>query len=260
MPQVIVNILLKVFSYIYAFFTKSNAQNGGGLMDKVISKVNQKSRSTVEILQQLYAERGGKWHEEVNIFGIRVSENPLSDKFNDYIGIAFLDHPTQTWQWRLYKGTTDPGRQWIQSSVNGGSGASFMGLGWQPDIWVVGAHKGRKHENGYQFVVDPALIALGAKQRVFRDRNQTGKQEDEKEFTAWEDLNCHCASFSYTGKDSELVGPWSAGCQVIQSRKDWNEFIGYIVNSQKYKADPKSRWSYMLFSREQMPQDFWISR
>lgn len=259
--QFIQMIVTKIIAWLYSAFSKSNSQNGKGLADSLIRMVNKPAKTTVEILKDLYAKHGGKWSGEMNIFGIRVSDNPLSDKFDDYIGIAFFDHPSQSWQWRMYKGTTDPGLMWITNkSVNRGRGASFMALGPQEDIWIIGAHRGSRHADGSQFVVDPALIAIGAQQRSFHDSDHDGKQSGEKEHIAWEDLNCHCASFYYTGKASELIGPFSAGCQVIETRKDWLEFINYIVSTKRFKEKPKCKWSYMLFSKEQMPAEFWVSR
>lgn len=261
MIQLVQLILTKLFGVIFSFFSKSNSQNGGSIIDKAISSVNKSVKPTVEILRELYAQFGGKWDAEVNIFGIRVSDNPLADKFDDFIGVAFFDAPTNSWQWRLYKGTTDPGVSTIKNpKADGGQGATFLDLGFQENIWVIGAHRGPKHADGYQFIVDPALIAIGAKQRVKKNKAMTGKITDELAISEWSSVNGHCASFGFVGNGKELVGPWSQGCQVIQSRKDWLEFINFIVASKRYKENPKVRWSYMLFSKEQMPNDFWVSR
>jgi len=240
-----------MFALIKNLFTKVSS---GGIIG---SAANQAVGSVVEatnyaqILREAYAEYGGIWDDEINIFGIRNKENPLGDSFDDIIGVCYVDPTSGEEIVRAYRGTTDPGVKAIKTQTNIG-GASHMALGPQIDIWVLGAHKGPKRADGSQFIIDPALIALGNSQRLWQDKNGDGKkQADETEVDKWDGLNCHCASSNYSGKDSEKILTYSYGCQVIQSRRDWDEFIGIITRSNKGKKK-KSKFSYMLFDKNQL--------
>jgi hypothetical protein len=240
-----------MFALIKNLFAKASS---GGILGSVASQAAQNvivATDYVKILKEAYAEYGGEWDPEINIFGIRNKDNPLGDSFDDIIGVCYVDPMSGEEIIRTYRGTTDPGLKAIRTQTNIG-GASHMALGFQKDIWVLGAHKGPKHADGYQFIVDPALIALGGAQRVWKDKNGDGKrQADETEQLIWDSLNCHCASPYYTGKDSEKILTYSYGCQVIQSRRDWDEFIGIVTRSNKGKTK-KSKFSYMLFDKSQI--------
>lgn len=261
--QIFIQILTKIFSALWSYFNKSNTQTGagGGWVNDTLNKVIRTPKTTVEYLQEYYDKYGGVWDPEINIFGIRSEEGKLTDKFQDHIGVAFLDRLSGTWQWRLYRGTTRPGRpRALDASAEGGKGASYMSLGWHAGIWVIGPHRGPRRPDGTQFIVDPALIALGAAQRVWNDSNQNGEQDaDEKTVLRWNDDNCHAASASYTGKASETVGNYSWGCQVIQVRREWDEFISFPVKSLKYRENPKAKFGYMLFAKGWLPKEFWIA-
>jgi hypothetical protein len=260
MIQLIQAALTKILGLLFAWFGRSNSQNSGWAGD-VLKKVTSPQKTTVEYLQDGYLKYGGEWHPEFNIFGIRSEGDPILDVFDDYIGVAYLDPISKQWQWRCYRGTTDPGKTFILSErTDGGQGANFMALGFQKNIWQIGAHRGPKRPDGSQFIVDPALIALGAAQKVWKDKNRNGKRDlDEKEVMGWQSLNCHPAGAHYTGKSTELVGAYSAGCQVIQARKNWDEFIGIVLRTETIRKNRKAKISYMLFAKNWLPSEFWIA-
>lgn len=188
--------------------------------------------------KKLYDKFGGTWGE-INIFGIRNEENAEKDQFNDLICIATDDLIHQ------YQGTTDPSVYWTKNpmTAEGFTGAAHVCEGWHQNIWRVGIHA-----KGTNFAHE-ALIQTGNKIRIWRDVDKDfTEDEGEPIQSGYYGINCHRASSQLT----EVIGYYSAGCQVIQRIGDFLEFMGIIKGSDVYLANPQARFSYLLVNKNQM--------
>ena len=101
MLQKIIGFFLNIFSSLSKTDTTPDTQP--------TPKAKEKAKEKWEVLQDLYAKHGGTWNAEINIFGVRNKENPLSNRFDDRIGVAYKNPATKEWEYKLYDGTTDPG-------------------------------------------------------------------------------------------------------------------------------------------------------
>jgi hypothetical protein len=115
------------------------------------------------------------------------------------------------WNVKTYEATTDPGLYYLENPINV-NGTAIMVPGQYRGAYSIGLHHG-KYE------------ALRQKKpmKYFRD-NDRDKQFDLNESNIYEEIgytNIHHASYT----SSTIVGKWSAGCQVLSSINDWNEFI-----------------------------------
>ena len=70
---------------------------------------------------------------------------------------------------------------------------------------------------------------------VYRDGNKDDKYDlDEKNTQEGIfGINIHRAT-KYAGKTSSQIDKWSAGCQVIASNDDWNEFMKIMRKARSY--------------------------
>ena len=93
------------------------------------------------------------------------------------------------------------------------------------NVYQSGLHK------GYM----PALIQTGAPVTVYRDGDNDAKSEEQgKKQTGYFGINFHTATRDFD-KDiiKEDINGWSAGCQVANRTKEYNEIID-LTKSQKF--------------------------
>jgi hypothetical protein len=154
--------------------------------------------------------------DNVNIWGIRAgTNNPLDlpaidDKWNDLIGVSWQDKDGY-WHERVYPGTTDPGVKYIKHPINS-DGTAVLVPGQYRGAYKLGLHKGR-----------PALVQRGRTPVTVWRLDKDGLREKETwanqvhpeqaswaYLTGWFGLNIHDGVGA-----GDLIGPWSAGCQVI---------------------------------------------
>lgn len=142
----------------------------------------------------------------LNIVGWRRL-NKLANQFDDYIAIYWTERGV--WQSRLWPATTSPGTPWLLNPMNP-KGAAILVPGQYTNVYRLEIYK------GYW-----ALKQAGS-MKVYRDNNRDS-QLDQVSDTIEEGLfgiHIHRA-----GIWSKLVGVNSAGCQVFQKRRDFEEFI-----------------------------------
>lgn len=158
----------------------------------------------------------------LNIIGER--RYPLKvNTFNDLLHVAVL--VSGSWVHSEYPITTLPGSYWLSTLMNP-KGTAMLKPGRYEDAFSLGLHKGK-----------PALVQV-APVTVYRDSNQDLEFDFEKEETGMFGINFHSASL-YT----HLINSWSAGCQVFQRRKDFEEFLGLC---QVYSEKNSGRFTYTL--------------
>lgn len=168
----------------------------------------------------LFESLGHKFYDHgaynVNLFGIRSKSN-LVDQFDDILGIAFRDdfgNPIVL----EHRGTTKPGLYWLRDKMGNENGTFILAPGQYRRCWKIGDHK------GYE-----ALVQEGSPFTGWRDGDQNGKIDPEgKLHQDVTGLNMHTTSFK---NDVELVGAYSAGCQVRQKPEDHRMVIEILKRS-----------------------------
>jgi hypothetical protein len=191
-------------------------------------------------VKQLYAKNGYKFREEVgaiNIFGIR-SKTSKSDKFDDLGGVAYKMVGGQTFVDHFWM-TTDPGKHWLTSPMNK-NGTIILVPGQYINVYTKGLHNGEY--DCFKQVGQMAYVRDYNKDTTL-DFDLYRNPEERKIRLFWgvNGTNLHRAS---KWKIVELIGSYSAGCQVVQRAetfekllklRDWSNTHGY------------THWDYSLF-------------
>ena len=193
------------------------------------------TRINYNILKTAYIRQGYKFYDSepynVNIFGIR-SNDPTPDEFNDILGVAYRDKYNQPVV-LFFAGTTDPGMTFLAEKMGNQQGTFILKPGQYKSCWKLGYHKGR-----YEALVQSEFAQFVGWRDNNKDRQLTMKG---KLYTDVSGLNCHTTSFS---KQIQKVGPYSAGCQVIQDVKEQLIHMAIIKKSLELYGDYVS---YTLF-------------
>ena len=169
--------------------------------------------------------KGYTWFESgeynLNIVGIRNSstENRVTNKFDDCLTVSFKTKK-YGWHYLCYEATTDPGQHWMASLLNP-KGTAILVPGQYRGSHAIGLHQSR-----YKALRPVKPLS------VYRDSNkdQIYDLKPETINTGLFGINIHRAS---KWGVSQLVDKWSAGCQVIASKYDFDEFMGIVEKSAK---------------------------
>lgn len=164
-------------------------------------------------IQSIFEKKGYKFYDgnlpfNINIFGIRMKVD--TNKFDDYIGIAFRDGDLEEAVY-VWPATTDPGRYWLNHPLNN-DGTFILALGQFPGFWGMGLHKG-----------EPAFVQIG-NAKGYRDSDKDNEHDLDPD-TIVEGkfgINGH-KSNPYT--ESYYIDKWSAGCQVWKKAEDHDEAL-----------------------------------
>lgn len=164
------------------------------------------------------------------LLGIRDESNPKADEFNDFIGYATKDTI------ELFKGTTDPGLWWTYHQMAPPHGAAHYKNGFHKDLFTEGWH------------YDQVALVQASPASIWRDDNKDQKFTVGIDFeqTMNAVMNLHHA------KGSPKIYDWSAGCQVVQSASDHGKIMTAVRSTNKYKANPKAQFSYLLVSIQEV--------
>lgn len=149
----------------------------------------------------------GKYN--LNIIGIRRKGAKVTNTFDDYIVVEFIDNYNIKTR-NVYKATTDPGLKSLEQPVNV-KGCAILVPGQYRSCFKLGIHKGQ-----YEAVVQYKPV------KVYRDNNKD-KVYDFNSKTIEDGMfgiNIHKA-----GKSSTIVDNWSAGCQVFARKEDFEDFM-----------------------------------
>lgn len=166
---------------------------------------------TAEELKAQFTELGYKW-PTIHVVGIRSKAN-LPNKFDDLIGLV------QGNEVKWYTGTTNPGTFWLNNPLNP-LGTAVLKAGQYVDTYTIGLHKGK-----YTALVQSKKVT------VFRDNDKDSIAEEQgKEDTGLFGINIHRANEL---TDSINIDKWSAGCQVLNSSKQFKELIQACLKSGK---------------------------
>lgn len=192
---------------------------------------------TVDMLRKVCKEKGYAFFENgdynLNIIGIRANPGTVN-KFDDLITVSYK--VDGKWQLKLYKGTTDPGLYWLNNLMNV-NGTAILKEGQYRQSHHIGMHKDK-----YK-----ALTQLN-KLTVYRDRNLDDKHNmnENNLDTGIFGINIHRAT-NNKGMTSVQVDKWSAGCQVIASYDDFEEFMNLV---EKSAAKYGNKFTYTLLNEK----------
>lgn len=152
----------------------------------------------------------------LNLIGLR-SLPGTPDRFDDRICALYED--SDGWKVLTVAATTDPGLYWLRSPGRAAGTAVLIHDRFYPQIWRVGRHKGEY----------PALTQNTARAAppVWRDNDGDGyARYGGPEHTDAAGINLH-----HAGTASTVVDKWSAGCQVVAARADWDRLWSLIERS-----------------------------
>ena len=173
---------------------------------------------TRELIEETIKDKGYNWFDKgdynLNIVGVRNSAtgDEVTNKFDDKITLSYKVEGE--WKFYSFDATTDPGRYWVEKIMRV-EGVACLKPG------QFKSYKIDKHRGNYD-----ALCQREGKVEVYRDNNKDGcyDLDDNNTQTGYFGINIHRAT-ARAGKKSSQVDKWSAGCQVIASNDDWEEFI-----------------------------------
>jgi hypothetical protein len=150
---------------------------------------------------------------QLNIVGVR-SNSVIPNKFDDFIYVFYKDTKND-YVGFSFPATTDTGTYWLKNPMSSG-GSALLKEGQYVDSYQRGLHKGQY----------PALVQIKPV-TVFRDYNRDAILDfnNGKESTGLFGINIHRASAT---SPSDAVDKWSAGCQVFQDPKDFENFMGLV--------------------------------
>lgn len=142
----------------------------------------------------------------LNIIGWRNKDGKV-DRFDDFISIYWLGYDGK-WNGTTYSATTLPGKPYIKNPLTY-RGAAVLAPGQYKGAYSIGTHK------TYEALVQVKPV------QVYRDNNKNDTIECIPPIeVGMFGINIHKASIL-----NKLVGLSSAGCQVIQNLKDYEEFM-----------------------------------
>jgi len=169
-----------------------------------------------------------------NIVGIRNASPDADDSFNDLCWVWWTDGGQEVSH--SYTITTHPGFTYLQNPIAGTTGTAILVPGQYFDTWELGMHKGK------QF----ALCQNDGPVKVYRDNNKdTILTCDPKTIeSGYFGIDLHHGSIN----DTNVIGPWSAGCQVWRFSGPHEDLMQDLkALSAKYGY---SSFSYTLVNQE----------
>jgi hypothetical protein len=169
--------------------------------------------TTAQLLEKVRKIDGFKGYpQEYWLLGVRSNEdtaNRFDDKFYLFLGEQFI---------LVTSGTTNPGTPTLMQfeKVNKKGAAVLNADKWYYNVWHFGKHQGK---------VD-ALLQLGAPVEVYRD---TDKDDDSEEQGVLDrgyfGINFHPNTYKPSAPKTNVIGWWSAGCQVVNDLNTYKRII-----------------------------------
>lgn len=176
-------------------------------MDKLLEKIKSADFSKILVNKGYAYFNKGKYN--LNIIGVRRTGTKVTNQFDDFIVVEYIDmYGIKTRE--VFAATTDPGLSSITSPISS-KGCAILAPGQYRSCWKLGYHKGK-----YEAIVQYKPV------KVYRDNNKN-KVYDFDSKTIEEGIfgiNIHKA-----GDNSTIVNGWSAGCQVLARRKDFDKLM-----------------------------------
>ncbi len=193
------------------------------------------SKITGTNIKSIFAQKGYKFDGRtkdyvVNIVGVRTSDS-ATNVFNDFLwlGYWYRGHLVE----KVYNITTDPGGYWLSQQPLNSAGTAILVPGQYADKYTI-----RKHRGEY----DALCQKWDTTVRVYRDNDKDGKLDFDAKIGTAGGINIHRAS-----KVDKLykVDSHSAGCQVFQDPRDFNEFMSVCY---KHRDHFENEFTYTLLT------------
>ena len=188
-------------------------------------------------------------------FGIRKSSNSLTNKFEDVLGVTYVDENGNRHE-KYWQGTTLPGEKPTKAPPRA-DGVAILVEGQYENAWIRDKHQGK-----YTALKQAQAVS------VFRDNNKDetyDKESDTIQTGAEFGINIHASAreglyiaqtryppdgILYDDK-ARTIGGWSAGCQVHHTRAGFDEMMA-LVDLQIEKGAGET-FSYTLIDQWYTP-------
>jgi len=176
---------------------------------------------TAEQILEVMNKKGYKIFKDgsVNLIGIRAKDKTVNI-FNDLLVVLRIK--AEVVSISHYSITTDPGSFYLKTPLNP-YGCAILKPGQYKRAWSIGKHKG----------LYTALVQVG-NFTLIRDNNKDNMLDFDSKIEQTGTnfgINCHHAG----EKDSDLIGKYSAGCQVFGFIEEWCSFINdMLVEKEKW--------------------------
>lgn len=200
--------------------------------EKLYNKANKADFSKILVNKGYAYFNKGKYN--LNIIGIRNAGNNITNKFDDIIVVEYIDvYGIKTRE--IFPATTDPGLSNIKKPLSR-KGCAILVPGQYRGCWTIGYHKGK-----YEALVQSKPV------KVYRD----GDLDNTYDFnpkTIEEGIygiNIHKA-----GNNSTIVNGWSAGCQVLANRRDFDKLMK--LAHRQYSNGYGKTFTYTLINEEDL--------
>jgi len=188
---------------------------------------------TIDTLKKAIAKKGYKWFDnKPHVIGIRTNLQ-VPDAFNDVLCVVYKD--------KLITAicTTEPGTTYQKKLLNP-KGCWVMMPAQMEDAYAIGLHQGK---------ADHVCLKSVGKIYGLREDDKDGIPLNDKDAVAsWQEgsgigANIHGANKAGITK---YVGPWSAGCQVINDWKKKEEIMDFL------KTFGPVRFTYTLITESDL--------
>ncbi len=199
----------------------------------------------IRLLLSILKQKGYRVYErpyQLNLVGLRSSAT-AAGKFDDYLSLFFKNREGK-WVLGIYKITTDPGTYWLKHPMNV-DGTAILKEGQYVDAYKIGLHKGQ-----YTALVQAKPVTI---LRDY-DRNAVLNFKSAAESSGLFGINIHRAQMNGS---TASVGKWSAGCQVFERAKDFEQFMALCEMHRNYYGN---RFTYTLLDFREAKRKLWSRR
>lgn len=167
-------------------------------------------------IKQAIQTKNYSWFEKgnynLNIVGIRSTKkgNEITNQFDDLLTLSYKIGDTEVYH--EYFITTEPGIYYSKNLLNK-EGVAILVPNQYKGTWQIGLHRGK-----YKALVQRKTV------QVYRDKNKDNKYDMNQETIDDGLFGINIHHSSATGISTQ-IDKWSAGCQVFQNIKNFNEFM-----------------------------------
>ena len=201
-------------------------------MDKLLEKINSADFSKILVNKGYVYFTNGKYN--LNIIGVRRAGTKVTNQFDDYIVVEYVDmYGIKTRD--VFPATTDPGLTSMTKPMST-KGCAILVPGQYRSSWMIGYHKGK-----YEALVQCKPL------KVYRDNDKDNvydlnpKTIEEGNFG----INIH-----KSGDDSTIVNGWSAGCQVLKRKVNFDKLMK--LAHYQFSQGMGARYTYTLINEEDL--------
>jgi hypothetical protein len=186
-------------------------------------------------INRIFQRNGYEFYTEpykLNIFGVRLVVN--TDSFDDIICVVYFDSEKKM-QIEIFNAATEPGFKYMKTPLNA-KGAAILVPGQYINVYKKGPHGKSRY----------TALRQSKSVKVYRDNDKDVIHDlkapiDEGIFY----INLHRAE-KYNVRT--YIGPYSAGCQVIQDYADFKKFMSIIDLSEE---QGNKSFTYTLFTKDE---------